>query len=125
MKYDPLEDHLKAQASDTVPLTFEEIEAILLSPLPRSARKHPAWWSNNPVNHVNAKAWLEAGFRTEQVDIAGERVVFRKRATAGAKPGGKTRTGRHPLWGALKGMVTIAPGVDLTEPLWPLADDDE
>jgi hypothetical protein len=114
MKYDPLENHLKAQTGESLQLSFAEIEAILDSRLPASARKFPAWWSNNSTNHVNAQAWLEAGFRTEQVDLAEETVVFRRAAELAPSP---PRTGRHPAWGALKGTVTVAPGVDLTEPL--------
>jgi hypothetical protein len=30
-----------------------------------------------------------------------------------------TRTGRHPLFGALKGMTFVPPGIDLTEPADP------
>jgi hypothetical protein len=30
-----------------------------------------------------------------------------------------TKDGRHPALGALKGMIRIAPGVDLTEPAFP------
>ena len=30
-----------------------------------------------------------------------------------------TKDGRHPAWGALKGMIRIPPGVDLTEPAFP------
>ena len=29
------------------------------------------------------------------------------------------KDGRHPAWGALKGMIHILPGVDLTEPAFP------
>ena len=36
---------------------------------------------------------------------------------------GQQPSRRHPLFGILKGMITIAPGVDLTEPACPeLAD---
>jgi hypothetical protein len=34
-------------------------------------------------------------------------------------PSSARQRGRHPLFGALKGTITIAPGVDLTEPADP------
>lgn len=112
MKYEPLAQFLKG-ATDVQPLSFDEIERILGAPLPPSARKHEAWWSNNPTGHVNAQAWLGAGYRTESIDITGEAVVFRKIAS----PPRNAR--RHPLFGALAGTVRIAPGVDLTQPADP------
>ena len=112
MKYEPLSNFLKA-AEDVQALSFEEIERILGASLPPSARKHEAWWSNNPTGHVNAQAWLAAGYRTESVDISGEAVVFRKIAS----PPKHVR--RHPAFGALAGTVRVAPGVDLTEPADP------
>lgn len=68
------------------------------------------------------KAWLSAGFKTEQVDMGGETLVFR-RASPAAKPDGKsgnksdlpTKQPRSPI-GGLEGTVRVAPGVDLTEP---------
>jgi hypothetical protein len=112
MKYEPLARFLKG-AEDVQTLSFEAIERILGAPLPPSARKHEAWWSNNPTGHVNAQAWLGAGYRAERVDISGEAVVFRKIA---ASP---KHARRHPGFGALAGTVRIAPGVDLTEPADP------
>lgn len=61
----------------------------------------------------------QRGFRTEQVDVKSRKVVFRriedKRAEPPSHP--QPRKGeRHPLFGALKGLVRIPPGVDLTEP---------
>lgn len=112
MKYEPLAQFLKG-AKDVQALSFGEIEDILGSPLPPSARKHEAWWSNNPRGHVNAQAWLEAGYRTESVDISREAVVFRRIA---APP---THPRRHPMFGALAGTVRISAGVDLTVPADP------
>lgn len=127
--YDPLETYLSHQSAAAVPMKFEEIEALIGRPLPASARKHRAWWSNNPSNSVITHAWLGAGYRSEQVDMAGHRLTFRKIRDAGVKPltpstGAPPRSGHHPLWQSpLQGSVKIAPGVDLTEPLWPAEDD--
>lgn len=133
-KYSPLKDFLLSRDQDHVPMTFAEIEGVLGIKLPAS-KQYPAWWSNNPSNNPMTREWLDAGYETESVNIGAERLVFRRRRTAraGASPsssatekgGAKPRAagGRHPLFGILKGMVTIPPGVDLTEPPDPdLAD---
>ncbi|MDQ0465326.1 hypothetical protein QO010_003113 [Caulobacter ginsengisoli] len=110
MKYVPLENFLRETPEDVHSLSFADVEAIIGQPLPPSARKHEAWWSNNPTGHVNAQAWLRAGYRAEQIDIDNGHVVFRK--TTGGNPSER----RHPAFGALAGMVRVMPGVDLTEP---------
>ena len=46
-KYDPLYQHLSKQKAPTVTMTFTEIEAILGSKLPPSARKYAQWWEND------------------------------------------------------------------------------
>jgi hypothetical protein len=112
-KYAPLTKHLQAQSADRVPMTFAELEQVLGFPLPPSSRKHRAWWANDPHGHVNAKAWRAAGYRADSVDLADARLEF-VRLNEVDKPGLKD----HPLWGALVGIVTIAPGVDLTEPMY-------
>jgi hypothetical protein len=57
-------------------MTFHEVEGVLGFTLPDSARKFPAWWSNNTGTHVGVSAWRDAGFRTVRVDVPGERVTF-------------------------------------------------
>ncbi|HEX7760272.1 MAG TPA: hypothetical protein VF459_12265 [Caulobacteraceae bacterium] len=118
-KYDPLKTFLLAAGAEEVPMTFAEIESVIGASLPQSQR-FPAWWSNNPWNNVMTEVWLDAGYRTERVDIAGRRVVFRRVSDTEATPPSdrnSPRRGRHPAWGAMRGTVRIAPGVDLTEPL--------
>lgn len=111
-KYDPLKGFLAAQPGERVPMTFADIERLIGTPLPKSKR-YPAWWSNNPSNNPMTRAWLEAGFTTEQVDTASERLVFR-RAQRAAKAAGESVIDR--LQAKLGGTVTFAPGFDPTEP---------
>lgn len=119
-KYEPLTEFLKQQAGSEVRMSFAQIERVIGSKLPPVAQRHRAWWSNSPTNNVMTKAWIEAGFRSEQVDIENGWLVFRRdeqtgrsRAAVGAKPG------QHPLFGCMKGTVLIPEGVDLTAPADP------
>ena len=128
-KYDPLGTYLRDQNRAFVPMTFMDIEKVVGSRLPNSQR-YPAWWSNNPFNNVMTQVWLDAGFVTEQVDIAGRKLVFR-RVSADRKPSGSHPTGNlavekslpnaspHPLVGWMKGTVHVPDGIDLTEPADP------
>jgi hypothetical protein len=133
-KYEDLGKFLRDQGLEEVPMTFAEIEHVTKTKLPRSQR-YPAWWSNNTSNNVMTKIWLDAGFRTESVDIEGKKLVFRRIVPANENPPGAFSPGlseprrmfkaeeniekkskRSPLFGALKGTFTIEPGWDLTKP---------
>jgi len=123
-KYAAFGTFLRKQPAGHVPMSFSKIEEIIGGRLPRSAR-YSAWWSNNPSNNVMTKVWLGAGFRSEQVDIPERKVVFRRleeKGTSEANPYATSalRSGNfHPLFGAMKGLIRVAPGVDLTEPADP------
>lgn len=132
-KYAPLESHLRNSGSDHVPMTFKGIEHIIGSPLPPSAFKHRALWSNNDSNWVMTRFWLAAGYKTEAVDMANGTVVFRRTTSGNPPPPGSSGAPRPPrgpspsasaqlgafsrIFGALKGTVTVAPGTDLTAPI--------
>jgi len=79
-KYIPLAEHLARVQSDAITLTFEEIETILRSNLPATARSThaKAWWANTDT-HSQGKAWLALGWRTSVVDAEAERIEFRRR----------------------------------------------
>jgi len=112
VKYEPLAELLRGETREAQTLSFAEVERILGSPLPPSARKHRAWWSNNPTGRMNAQAWISAGYRTEKVDLSGETVTFRQMTFL-------QKIRRHPAFGGLAGTVRVMPGVDLTEPADP------
>jgi|SRR5689334_24459853 len=120
-KYDRLGDFLKSQRTKEVPMTFADIERVIGGKLPPNSPQYPAWWSNNPTNNVMTKVWLAAGFRTEQVDTKARKVVFRRieQKTSDMTLPRAKKSGRHPLFGALKGLMRIPPGVDLTDPADP------
>jgi hypothetical protein len=119
-KYQPLTEFLRNQRAGEVWMSFEQIERVIGDKLPPVAQRHRAWWSNSPVNNVMTKAWLEAGFRSEQVDMSGRKLVFRREKQAERPASSETVTsGRHPLFGWMKGTVRIASGVDLTQPADP------
>jgi hypothetical protein len=126
-KYSPLADFLLAQQRDEISITFAEIERIIGSPLPRSHR-YRAWWSNNSFNSVMTKVWLDAGFQSAEVDMKRRKLVFRKIESSdpgrsAAAAGGEIKRAavskRHPMFGALKGLIRIAPGTDLSAPADP------
>jgi len=59
-----------------IPSTFKQIEGILGFDLPPTARKKSQWWENNSNRHSHAKAWLDAGYHTQEVDTIKETVAF-------------------------------------------------
>ena len=113
-KYKPLQNHLERQGRDRIRMSFAEIEKVIANRLPPSARKHRPWWSNNPTNSVITYAWLAAGYKTAQVDMADETLVFVKSHQV-------PPSAHQSLFGCLKGDITIDKSVDLTVPIFPIA----
>jgi hypothetical protein len=68
------------------------------------------------------RVWLDAGFESEQVDMAAHKLVFKR--VRNAKPDASSdQEFIHPAYGAMKGLIRIMPGVDITQPADPdLAD---
>jgi hypothetical protein len=79
MKYEPLKRYLEGMFQHgEVRLDFAAIERILLFSLPRSAYEHQAWWSNTRAGHSHAAAWLDAGWKTAELDQGAQKVTFVK-----------------------------------------------
>ncbi|MCC6919468.1 MAG: hypothetical protein IT548_09700 [Alphaproteobacteria bacterium] len=140
--YDPLSTALNAAAGLRVELSFRQIEEILGRKLPGSAYRHRPWWANEERGHSHAKAWLSAGFETAEVDMTGQRLVFRRVGRRGAAAAGglseeagpfhaagatagEVRARRSPLFGALKGTFSVAAEQDLTQPALDAAEQAE
>jgi hypothetical protein len=121
--YEPLGQFLKEKSLSRIPMTFLEVEAVIGRKLPASAYEHRPWWANEARGHSHAKAWLQAGYETEHVDMKSKKLVF---VRVNARPGvaecrteyksGEHRSGPHPMIGSMKGTFTIEPGWDLTRP---------
>lgn len=108
-KYVPLNEHLYSMAAESVLLTFSQIEEILGTPLPQSARKHAAWWANNPTGHSHCRAWFDAGWRSSNVDLVSETVEFVRVSDGGARL-------VKSIWGVLKNSATVKDPTSLAAP---------
>jgi YD repeat-containing protein len=115
-------------------MTFQQIEAVIGGALPASARRHRPWWANDARGHAHALAWLGEGYRTEEVDMEGERLIFARAPEHGPGLGHapsvagrgmeesmatytlQDASAQHPMIGALKGLLWIDPALDLTKP---------
>jgi CBS domain-containing protein len=79
-KYEPLENWLKQQkeaGENHLQVNIQDIESILQSELPVSARSHRSWWANDYSTHVQSMAWLKAGWLVDDVDLTAGEIVFR------------------------------------------------
>ncbi len=77
-KYDPLSKHLESLDVSAWQTNFREIERILGFSLRPSARNHRSWWHNNIIGHPQAHAWMDIGWKTTDVDMSAETLVFRR-----------------------------------------------
>ncbi|MES1159031.1 MAG: hypothetical protein ABUL42_03970 [Terricaulis silvestris] len=120
MKYDALNAYFAAQKSPRLSLSFDDVEKAARITLPASAFRYEAWWANDRTSHVQAQAWLDAGYRTESVDLQKKTVSFVRAAPSRSGVQEKNdlifahdASGRHPLLGAMRDTFTIEPGHDL------------
>ncbi|WP_153770387.1 hypothetical protein [Labrenzia sp. CE80] len=96
-KYDPLREHL-ARLEDVVwAAKLGDLESILGSGLPKSAREHRTWWANSGGSLVHQNSWLDAGWRVERTDLPRDVVVFRRRRIAGTSLAVSSRTSANKL----------------------------
>jgi len=76
-KYSPLENYLRdlPKSQSEVTLRFEQIEKMLKSKLPSSAYEDRRWWDHETEgNHVNRRAWSNAGWKVDNLDVSMKRV---------------------------------------------------
>lgn len=76
-KYSPLKEQLQRRSTGPIELAFSDI-ADWVGGLPASAHRYRAWWANDR-SHVQARAWLDAGWDVDEVDLQVGRVRFRRR----------------------------------------------
>lgn len=76
-KYYPLYQFLKRQ-QQPVTLSFAEIESLLGTSLPESARRQSGWWSNRSRGALQARAWMQAGYHVTAVDLNAGQITWEK-----------------------------------------------
>lgn len=78
-KYLPLQQYLEHRKSTSreCRLCFRKIEEIISDKLPPSAHNHREWWGNElSSSRVQARAWINAGWKVDMVNFEGEVVRF-------------------------------------------------
>jgi len=80
-KYSPLEKYLRDLPKDQreVTLSFEQIEGIIHGKLPPSAYGYSQWWEHETEgNHINTRAWANAGWRIGMLDLQRKHVKLKR-----------------------------------------------
>ncbi len=78
-KYRKLRTYLEAHPRREWRTSFSNIESILGSELPATARAYSSWWANTKSGGrlSQAVAWIAAGWETAEVDLVAETLLFR------------------------------------------------
>lgn len=90
-------------------MTFADIENVLGEPLPPSAYRHRPWWSNSRAS-LMAHSWLEAGWKTAQVDMEGRKLVFKRIQQTPPRDAGLSDRPQTPLEPGPHSLTV--PGID-------------
>jgi hypothetical protein len=67
---------LESSGEGEVQMSFDEV-SVLVGDVSKSELRKRSFWSNS-ADKPQARAWLQAGYRVEDVDIEGETVTFRR-----------------------------------------------
>lgn len=90
-KYEPLGEFLAglSRFQKQVTLSFSRIEGLIGEPLPPSAHEYEQWWWGGRVkrgridatwqDQVQQRAWENAGWTVEDLDLRLKTVTFRRR----------------------------------------------
>jgi hypothetical protein len=80
-RYAPLHQYLANRYADSVVLTFAQIEDLLGSALPDTARARHEWWTSTDRVDTSScsEAWILAG-RTARPNLLARTVAFERRA---------------------------------------------
>ncbi len=76
---------LQEQDPTGIRVNFRDIETLLGGALPAAAKKHQSWWSSNP-HEAQSQAWIEAGWRVSEVNLAKREVTFQPASAATTPP---------------------------------------
>jgi hypothetical protein len=86
-KYDPFKYYLAGKSSEELELTlsFDNIESIMRTELPKTARTDRTWWANT-MRSNHARSWLTPGWKVDKVKLTQGVVLFTR------KPGNDSQT---------------------------------
>lgn len=78
-KYENLKNWLinRGETETNIQVGFADIEILFGEKLPDLAKQHRSWWSNDN-KYKQSLAWLEVGWRIEDVDLDAGTVNFRR-----------------------------------------------
>ncbi|MBQ9429143.1 MAG: hypothetical protein IJU41_06320 [Clostridia bacterium] len=77
-KFDPLTDYLEKRGTDTVTLSFSDIERIISVKLCPSARKYQQYWQLCKTHRLPLAVDC-AGYTIDSVSLTEEKVVIKKK----------------------------------------------
>ena len=68
----------QTQSVQEIELGFGNLMGIVLDVLPKSAYLYRAWWANDRT-HIQARAWLDAGWKVKVLRMEDRYVTFARR----------------------------------------------